>query len=370
MNTDDDADYAMDARLQQAGDRWRTANMTVAAVDLHAATAVEADVRTTGTTEVPLVHETQTPRRRKRIWVGAAASLAAAVALGFGIAQLAGHGTSHPDRVSSEISIAGINWQLVRLTDANGATTKPARPATLFIDLESGHGQLRGSDGCNALGAPVTADAAGRLHVGDLTSTAMGCPGTNVGAESARVVGVLSGDAKYSINGGELTISKAGAGSLRYTAASADTPSSDPTDLYGISWTLDTIEKGKGPTGTASSASSYANVTVQFERRGRMEGANGCNGYGSQVSVSSGTIAIGLVTETTEACPSGIPGLVSTDATVFGRILSGHVAWSISGDQLTITKAGVGSLVFQATDIDPGFTGSSAPGLPSSTPTK
>ena len=329
MSTDDD----LNARLNAAGERWRAAHQTIADVDLGylemPAEPVDVPVTPTGAgTGAP--HR----RRRMRVLLAAGAGVAAAVAATV-IAVSLTDSPSTPHRAAGGIGankLVGVDWRLVQVP---GIATTPAQvgvEARLMID---GKGQLTGTDGCNSLGAHVTLTA-DTINLGSVITTDMAC--TNVdparAARIARVDKVLNGTLQWSVKGDELTLSQNGTVALVYRAAPP--PTTDPTALTAGKWQLDSVAQD-GPNGSASTVPPGASLT--FDNKGGFTASDGCNSGGGQVTVKAGTLIISKYISTKMACPGSQSGLVS-------KILVGSVAWSIKDGQLTLTKAGVGSLTY------------------------
>lgn len=355
MTTDDD----LDARLLHAGARWRAANATAATVDLHAAALVEPDARTTVTTEVPLVHETRTPRRRRRIWLGAVAGMAAAIAAAFVVAIVNRPATT-PASGGDAQTLTRTHWQLEYAVFGSG----PRLTATKGETLRFEDGRLVAFDGTNTISGPakITGD---HLRISDLASTAIGnAPGYV--SDGIDLTKVMPGELRWSIDGRTLTLTNGSLGTLVFTAKT-DSTTTDPQALLGIKWTLTTITNGTGP--DASSSSVNVPPVFLFQADSVLI-AGGCNSGGGTARAGAGVLDID--DDRISTSNSCVPALSTGQRLILTKILSGHSTWSITDGQLTITKAGVGSLVFDRDDIDPGFTGvSGSPSdLPSATSTE
>ncbi|HEU5005574.1 MAG TPA: META domain-containing protein [Jatrophihabitantaceae bacterium] len=372
-------DDELDARLSAAGARWRERNTESAGVDPAAFTAwgnLAADKAadnagetaggnvggpdTTDQQPLPLIPDPQPkPRRsrRARVLLAASAAVAAAVVASVLAVQLGG-GSSGGNHVAAQggTPLTGTDWQLTATSKAGAAT---GVNATLHL---TGSGELSGSDGCNAFGGHVSMSA-DQLTLGRVVHTMMGCLGAN-GTVGQAVDAVLSGGpVQYAINGDTLTITKSGTGTLTYTATHlrATPATTDPAALTGTAWRLDTVQLGDNvdqPYGTASSAPPGAQI--QFTQT-ELTGNDGCNAFSGKVELGAGTINVPSDLATTlKQC--------ATSTSDWTLVLKGATRWEISGDQLTITDAHNGKLVFTR-DIDPGFSGASGTASPSGTPT-
>jgi heat shock protein HslJ len=365
--TDDD----LDARLSDAGSRWRERNATAASIDIHALAdaaagaedlteaedSAEADA---GSQPLPLIPDPQPkPRRsrRTRVLLAASAAVVAAVVASVLAVQLGGNSSNgNSPAAQGGTPLTGTDWQLVA-TSKSGAAT--GVNATLHL---TDSGELSGNDGCNAFGGHVSISADG-LSLGRIVHTMMGCLGAN-GIVGHAVDAVLSGGTvQYAIDGDTLTITKAGAGTLTYTAQPRQpaTPAiTDPAAIIGPDWALNTVQLGDNiaqPYGTASSAPPGARVTfTQTE----LTGSDGCNAINGKVELGPGTIAVTGFGMTSKQC--------ATSTSDWTLVLRDATHWTLAGDQLTITDAHNGKLVFTR-DIDPGFSGASGTAPPNGTPT-
>ncbi|MEO6884756.1 MAG: META domain-containing protein [Jatrophihabitantaceae bacterium] len=363
MGTDGatDLDAAMVDRLARAGDRWRAANGAAAEVDF-AALGVGAldvgggdepfDVLATPAADAP------TPRRRRRLWLAASVGVAAAVAAAVLVVQFGGtpgDGVPDPAIGGSGTQLIGTDWTLSAIELGTQSIT-PAGAAALRID----GGQLGGNDGCNHFGGTVTVSAK-TLTIGDLAFTAMGCLDPSVTRTSNAVHAIATGAVGWSISDDTLTITKTGTGSLTYQAV-RHTTTTDPKALVGVDWLLGSVIEGN----TAHSvgvASGRRSPDLRFDGKGHFRGFDGCNGFsGNATFPSPGRLNLAMTIETTVLCSGSL---------MVNKIMVSGDTWSITDNQLTITKSGVGALVYTP-DIDPGFTGSSGSpsGLPSATSTK
>jgi hypothetical protein len=136
---------------------------------------------------------------------------------------------------------------------------------------------------------------------------------------------------QWSIKSGELTITK---GARSATFESQDTSTIDA--LTGNGWTLDTITRGTGPNAVASSTPA-----VVFHFAQDMIGTS--DGSGAFAVLRGSSMMVKQWTTGTKT-PTG-PRLAIADSNfVYGQLLVGTVSWKMTGDQLTISKPGVGAL--------------------------
>lgn len=110
---------------------------------------------------------------------------------------------------------------------------------------------------------------------------------------------------------------------------SARQPTQEPQALAGTSWKVDDVASG----GVIDSA----NITLNFDEDGRVDGSSGCNSYMGDYSQSGNELELGQLAGTLMACP---PALMDIERK-FLDILGGAVDYSIDPDMggLTITSA-------------------------------
>ena len=157
-------------------------------------------------------------------------------------------------------------------------------------------------------------------------------------AQVARLDAVLSGSVQWSVQGDQLTLSKDGKAALVYRAAPA--PSTDPKALIGIDWQLTSIA-GAGPNATASTPSAPA--SLHFDATGKVGGNDGCNARYGSVTITSGRLRFGHLGTTYVLCGPNVASQVGSITAMLG----GEVSWSIKDRQLTLSKAGVGTLTYR-----------------------
>lgn len=340
-------DERVDTLLREAGERWRAGNDEAVTVDFSAlGTAVEPDL-------IPVIPDASElrPRGRRRIaWIATALGLAAAVVA----ALLAVHTAGSPDRprpADGSVQLAGIDWRLVAMADAHGRPLSVVAPAQLRID----GGVLDATDGCTSLSGPVTVRG-GEIVPGAIAVAAVGCANgsSGFGAEVAHLQALLDGGhaLRWAVAGDRLTLSGP-AGTLVY---GAHRPVTDPATLVGRSWTATMIA---GPSSTGVAATPAAPVTLTFSVGGGFSVTHRCYWWRGDAALGSGTARFEGRT-VPHSCPAG--GVPRDDALV-DSILTGAVRWSITDGSLTISKPGVGALVFTSpravTVTDPGaLTGS------------
>lgn len=243
-----------------------------------------------------------------------------------------------PDNQSP--ALVGTPWVLAAIKDANGADVPVAGNGAFSIDAD---GHLKGNDGCNVM--------TGDVQIGDqtidfgsgLAITEMACSDDNVMTTAQHVDAMLQGQVTWSIDGNELTLHKDGVGTLVFRAGASDSQTGPP--LVNTTWTLTTIEQG-GADGTASSV--VTQVTVVFDAAGHVTITHRCYIDQADADIAKGTLDI-----THKQLERAIPCAAEPtqqqeqdENQVVDDVLSGQSTWTLDQSQLTITKDGVGALVF------------------------
>ena len=256
MLTDDD----LDTRLRMAGERFRER-----------------------TTEP--VHVTPAQHRRRRLTplLAVAASVAVVIGLVVAITQLTGRSAPHRGAAPGHaMPITNVHWRLASAVDAKGNPVPVTGQVELFID----NATVTANDGCNAIGGPVQLDG-NELRFGDLVSTTIGCRDSG---EQEHLVDVLLRDTvSYAIEGGTLTLTKPGAGSLTYTVAKpAPTTTPDPSALASRRWLLDSIERTGN--GTSSSENVSTGYVLVFDAKGGFRLTEVCGEMVGRVAARGDTL--------------------------------------------------------------------------------
>ncbi|TAM90273.1 MAG: META domain-containing protein [Jatrophihabitans sp.] len=331
----------IDARLRAAGAAWREQHRQGAVVDVAALPAIagRGAPAPAGDDVVDIAPVAPGPPRRRGRWIAAvltAAALVAAVVIGLVLTRSGGGTSRRPAPAGGVVAagLTGLTWQLVSVR--SGGTTTAMAPGPAFLAFDAAGG-VKGHDGCNYLFGPVTLHGT-QLSFGDIASTAMGCLDPN--AARPVIDAVLSGTVEFTVKDAVLTLTKPGVGTLVYTARRTPVPVTDPAVLSGTHWQLDSITTGTGDGAVSSGSSQYATRTLAFDDRGGIVAFDGCNSMSGPAAFGNGTGTIGPLVSTARACPYDPVGQL------VGSVLDGSVRWSVSGDRLTISKSGVGSLTY------------------------
>src|SRR6478672_9541421 len=209
-------DQQIDARLREAGERWRAANSgTTPAVELD---EIE---------DLPPVRHAA--RRSRFLMVAAAAAIVGLVAGGAFV--LRGGSSPHP---APNAESSGLERTVWMITGLDGNTPTQRSTATLYID---GNGHLVADDECRVVGATVT-QSGQHLTMRDVSVRFRSCTDQYGPGVYDKGTEILRGPATYSIDGNSLTITRAGTGTLHLQAATADLaqPSLDTPTITDTNW--------------------------------------------------------------------------------------------------------------------------------------
>jgi len=247
-----------------------------------------------------------------------------------------------PPDVPSTPSLINTPWTLVTVTDADGTAIPVAGSGAFSIDA---NGHLKGNDGCNAMSGDVQLGDQTIDFGGGLAITEMACSDDNVMTTAQHVDAVLQGSVEWNIDGDQLTLHKAGVGTLVYRGGSSDSLAGPPLD--NTTWTLTTIEE-PGANGTASSV--VTQVTVVFDDAGHVTITHRCYTDQADADAAKGTLDISNKhLQNAVPCPATQnQAQEQQENQIVDDVLSGHSTWTIDENGLQISKDGIGALVFVA----------------------
>ena len=180
--------------------------------------------------------------------------------------------------------------------------------------------------------SPPVAEMPDESHVQTLMISSTGRP------RRARRAGLIASAAIVAaalVAGGALLIANIGSGGNRHTPAGAGS-----VGLVGTPWRLTAITDANG-----NDVSVAGDAALALAPDNRFKGSDGCNGMGGEALVSGSTIEFGNVAMTQANC---LGDQVTATAGHVDAVVSGKVTWAIDSDRLTLTKAGTGTLVYDA----------------------
>jgi heat shock protein HslJ len=203
--------------------------------------------------------------------------------------------------------------------------------------VEDGH-RLGAQAGCNSMGGQASF-AGGRLVVGDLATTEMGCDPPRH-AQDEWLASFLTSRPEWGTSGSTLTLDN---GTTRIVLE--DRKVADPDRaLQRTKWVVDTIIDGE----TASSVPDGADAHLIFDDQNRFGGNTGCNGMGGNAVVHEepSTITFSEVITTKMACEDDRMRL---ERAVLST-LDGDVRYQIDADVLRLDGPGGHGLRLRATN--------------------
>lgn len=222
-------------------------------------------------------------------------------------------------------SLDGREFIVVNL--AADGVAQPLVPGTQ-IRISFNDGQIGANAGCNHLGGSYSLDG-GRLLVGDLAMTEMGCDPERH-AQDERLANFLASEPLVRIEGDVLVLE---GGSVVATLRDRQSVEPDPP-LVGTRWRLVSIIEGEAVRSVPDDVVS----TIEFTDQGRVDVQPGCNRGGGAYETTDGMIAFGPIALTRMACP-GAPDEV--EQAVVG-LLSGEVAYEVDAGALTLRAGDLG----------------------------
>ncbi len=195
-------------------------------------------------------------------------------------------------------------------------------------------GRLGAQAGCNMLGGSGRIDA-GRLVLGDLSMTEMGCDEPRH-SQDTWLADFLGSDPTWSLTGAELVL-RSGDLEIRLT----DRKVTDPDRaLVGTRWVVDTIITGD----VASSVPAGVVAFIRLDSETSFTGSSGCASLGGTIQVRGDKILFPAVLPSPRNC-SGAQAVM--DNAMISTLL-GEVAYRIDSDALTLTGPGGRGLVLRA----------------------
>jgi heat shock protein HslJ len=300
-------DELIDGQLRAAGECWRAAHAEPARID---------------------VGRIAERRVRRRALIAVAAGVVVAAAVVVAVVLIIGQRPpSAPATSAGSSPLVGVEWTITQVRDAGSHVTTPLTGAVVRIDAS---GQLTGSDGVNGFAGPIQVRG-NQLLIGSL---AVGAVGSTRPTDAGTIDDILNGTVTWSISGDTLTLT-GNAGTITARRAPAQTGTTDPAALRGVTWHLVGIETRRGS--AVSDAPQDGSATLRFTGETVAVG-DGCTTSVSHASVSAGTLDIAEYLYATKAsCETLRQQLMS--------VLDDRSSWRIDGSELKITQ-GKTSLIY------------------------
>jgi heat shock protein HslJ len=244
------------------------------------------------------------------------------------LAACGASGASPPDASDEPFDPQGA-WQL-ESGSANGAEIPLVEGHPITLTIEGS--EIGGTSACNHFGGRLSVTG-GRLEIGDLAQTAMGCEDPVMASESAfmaalAVIETIGGDAGQLVLLGPQV-------ELRFDAL-APPPTAD---LVDTTWILDTLFIGD-----VASSPQGDPATLELRSDGTFSGSTGCRSFsGEWLEQGAQIIAPTWGMDQTE-CPAELGQQDGHVVTVIG---DGFIP-TVEGDLLTLTDPGGVGLVYRA----------------------
>jgi heat shock protein HslJ len=238
---------------------------------------------------------------------------------------------SSADNVQSEppASASGPVGRTYVSTGVAGHTLVDGTQVTITFGA---NGEMSAQAGCNTLGTKYKIDN-GILLAENFGGTEMGCDAPRH-AQDQWLTAFLSSKPTVAVQSDELVLA-----TPDVTLTMRDRESAQPDKpLTGTTWVADTVIEGDA----ASSVPADPKVWLKIAD-GKVQGSDGCNGFGGTAAVEPGTITFSGVASTLIGCIDRSPA-----NPVIHELVKGKVSYQLDGDRLTLTTAGGKGLGFRA----------------------
>jgi len=209
------------------------------------------------------------------------------------------------------------------LTELNGQPVPAGPPVTLNFAA----GNLGGTDGCNHYSGTYTMEGS-QITVGkEILSTLMACE-EGIMQQSSAYMTALTGAVKFEIKGGNLSLLDESGSVLAVFSAQSQ-------DLAGTSWTVTGLNNGQQ---AVVSPLLDTQLTLNFDREGKVSGSAGCNQYFASYQTKGQSITISQAGMTEMYCnnPQGIMDQESQ----FLAALQTAATYRVDGNSLELRTAG------------------------------
>jgi heat shock protein HslJ len=250
---------------------------------------------------------------------GRLTALASALALGM-LPVLAGCGQSGAAR-STRLP-AGRTFVSTSVTDGGGHQRPLVRATKISLTFQAG--TISANAGCNTISGAARLDA-GRLVVGALATTAIGCP-QPLADQDTWLANFLTSRPALTLQGPTLTLH----GSTAILTLTDRKVAEPDRPLAGTHWVADTVIDRN----TASSVPpATANLILTTD--GHVSGNTGCRGFSGSYTATATTVTFSSLGTGKRSCASDT---VRMDRAVLAA-LTGTVTYHIDAGRLTLTAA-------------------------------
>jgi heat shock protein HslJ len=214
------------------------------------------------------------------------------------------------------------------------AVTQDGAPFALVqgtrIRLVFDNGRLTAQAGCNTMSGDLTVDG-GRLVVGDLATTEIGCQPA-LAQQDNWLAQLLGSNPSFALDGNDLTLTS---GTTVVTLLDREIAQPDQ-GLVGPTWNLTTITNGD----VASSVPGGASATLTFNDDGTFTFNDGCNSGGGKYVVDGDQISFSEVIQTEMACGGAAGQVEQAVLAVIGS--QGAIHFEIDADSLAVSAGSAG----------------------------
>ncbi|HEX6195382.1 MAG TPA: META domain-containing protein [Jiangellaceae bacterium] len=196
-------------------------------------------------------------------------------------------------------------------------------------------GRLTASAGCNTLLGELTVTD-DTLEIAGMGMTEMGCDPPRM-EQDQWLAGFLDSSPAWTLDGDELTLSSGGTEIVLLDREVAD----PDRPLEGTRWVVDTLLRGTGPDGAASSMAggTEGSAWLEIGTDGTFTASSGCREFQGTAVVNNGSVTFSDTVQTDQACAPEFEDLDSTMTIVLG----GEVEYEITAARLVLSHPdGVG----------------------------
>lgn len=244
-----------------------------------------------------------------------------------------------PDGARAAGQVADEPWGRAFLSTGvtEGGNPRPLVEGTrIRLDFGDDRSGFGASAGCNSMGG-TAAITDGRLVVGDLATTEMGCDEARH-AQDEWLGRFLTGRPTITLTGPDMVLTGDGT-ELRLS----DREVADPDrSLRGTRWVVDGLVSGDSVSSVPEGVEAF--LVFSETEQDSFGGNTGCNAMGGKAVVDETSIAFSEVITTKMFC-EGERGHVEQVVT---EVLDGDVAYGIEADRLTLTHANGKGLMLRA----------------------
>lgn len=252
-----------------------------------------------------------------------------AAVLGSGVTLAACGSTRDPVQAAPDPSASTPAGRTYVSTGVAGHTLVDGTTVTLTFDND---GNLSVQAGCNTLGSTYTIED-GKLVVDNVAGTEMGCDAPRH-AQDEWISTFLSSRPSIAAEADGLVLAQ---GDTTLTLVDREVAQPDKP-IEGTTWVADTIIDGD----SAASVPAEPKVYLRFAD-GKVEGSDGCNGFGGPAEVGSDTVTFGPIAFERKGCADTSPA-----EQPLHDLLKGEVTFEADGDRLTLTAPSGDGLGFRA----------------------